>query len=393
MMKPEQIEKRLKWMDEQHRKEFELVNVLERKLGEANEHLEKQEKQIKELSSELTRLSAFASRIQHFDDALIKQRDDFSKKLEDNEQLYSEKQKISEEIRKKDYEELARSISEMQVKQKNVDLMEDTMEARKQEEIRITREMAEIEEKVETLLLKSNEYSRSLHAVDEVRKMDARRTSDLQSESTELRQKIDTIRGNQDSLEDRMRRTEARIDEISLGESSRKELYTMWEEKQELRMVGFEKNWKEWQGIFDMFQEKAKELDEKVLKYDENYRAISKTRSDLDKLIDRLERRITEISEMQRIGEERVKQEWNSFQADHQKRWNTYKLTNDEMWREHNRMHEKITEEIQLLKERLNEGLEALEELTVKSESRLIDLLNTLKVWTDDFEKRVSEIR
>jgi propanediol dehydratase small subunit len=180
---------------------------------------------------------------------------------------------------------------------------------------------------------------------------------------------------------------------LEVGEKSRREVYNLWEEKQELRMVEFEKRWKEWQVKFGEIQKIADEVDDRILKYDENYRALSKTREELDKLIDRLERRITEISEMQRITEERTKQEWNSFQADQQKQWNTYKLTNDEMWRDHDRIHDRISQEVQRVNDQLAEGLEGLEELAEKSQDRILDILNIVKVWANEIEKKVSEVR
>ena len=75
----------------------------------------------------------------------------------------------------------------------------------------------------------------------------------------------------------------------------------MWEEKQELRLVEFEKEWKSWQSTFEDLRKKSVEIDEKILKYDENYRSLVKVRSEMDKFIERIERRIAEISEIQRI--------------------------------------------------------------------------------------------
>ena len=40
----------------------------------------------------------------------------------------------------------------------------------------------------------------------------------------------------------------------------------------------------------------------------------------------RFDRRLNEITEMQRLVEERFRQEWVSFKADDQKRWTNYTL-------------------------------------------------------------------
>jgi len=392
-MKQDQIEKRINWLDEQRRKDNELTSLLERKVEEANKIIEMQANQLKELSSEVTRLSAVATQIQQFDEALRKQRDGFSRKLEDTDALYSEKQRHMEDLRKLDYEEFSKSISEFKFKLQDLDRLKEFVETRKQEEIRMNREIVELDDKVDSIIMKAEEQERTLHSIEETRKKDTRRITDLQTELTENRLKLDKVRGKQDSFEDRIRRVETRIEELEAGERSRREAYNLWEEKQELRMVEFEKRWKEWQVKFDEIQKMADEVDDRILKYDENYRALLKAREDLDKLIDRLERRITEISEMQRINEERSKQEWNSFQADQQKQWNTYKLTSDEMWRDHNRLHDRISKEMQRVNDQLAEGLEGLEELAEKSQDRILDILNIVKIWANEIEKKVSEVR
>jgi chromosome segregation ATPase len=194
-------------------------------------------------------------------------------------------------------------------------------------------------------------------------------------------------------VEDRLRRVEGNVENVANTLESRGEIYSLWEEKQELRMVEFEKKWREWHTEFEDFQQKAEDVDERIIKYDENYRALSQTRADLDKIIEKLERRISEISEMQRFNEERIKQEWTSYQADDQKRWNTYKLTNDELWRDHTRIHEKITHELHAISERLDDGILAIEELGENSQQRVMDLFTTVSNWAESIDKKVSEMR
>jgi hypothetical protein len=114
---------------------------------------------------------------------------------------------------------------------------------------------------------------------------------------------------------------------------------------------------------------------------------------DLDKVIEKLERRISEISEMQRFNEERIKQEWTSYQADEQKRWNTHKLTNDELWRDHGRIHEKLSNEMSDINERLSDGISALEEIAEGSYQRIMDLFATVSEWAESIDKKVTEIK
>jgi hypothetical protein len=63
-----------------------------------------------------------------------------------------------------------------------------------------------------------------------------------------------------------------------------------------------------------------------------------------------LERRINEVAEMQRLSEERFRQEWNSWISDDQKRWRQFTLTNDDTWRTHDK-------EFEQFRARFNEGM------------------------------------
>jgi chromosome segregation ATPase len=392
-MTRDQIDKQLSWLDEQRRKDTEHIGSIERKLESALELVNSQENQLKQLSSEVTRISAISIQIRQFDDAMEKIRDSYSQKLSDFESLFLERQKHQEDLRKHDYEELAKAVSEVRVQLVGISEIKDAMEARKQEEFRIQAKMDSIDERIERLTITLEEQSRNLNAIGEIRKQDAKRITDLQSESTELRTKMDSQRGVQDALEDRLRRVDTSLQNLSSNFEKRTEIYSLWEEKQELRMVGFEKKWKEWNKVFESVQQKAEEVDERILKSDENFRLLSQTRMDLDKVIQKLERRISEISEMQRFNEERIKQEWSNFQADEQKRWNTHKLTSDELWRDHSRIHEKITQELQSISERLNESIIAIDAIAEGSRQRIGDLVAVVNEWAESIDRKIDEIR
>ena len=54
---------------------------------------------------------------------------------------------------------------------------------------------------------------------------------------------------------------------------------------------------------------------------EETQRAVKRSQDSFDDINRRLERRINEITEIQRLAEDRFRQEWVTFRADDQKRW------------------------------------------------------------------------
>ena len=73
-MEFEQILKRLDWLDEEHRKDKSTVDALVQRASNLEGDLKTANKKIKELNTQITRLSTAPARIEQFDNALAKQR-------------------------------------------------------------------------------------------------------------------------------------------------------------------------------------------------------------------------------------------------------------------------------------------------------------------------------
>ncbi|KUK70311.1 MAG: hypothetical protein XD89_0463, partial [Anaerolineae bacterium 49_20] len=88
--------------------------------------------------------------------------------------------------------------------------------------------------------------------------------------------------------------------------------------------------------------------------------AVDKSLAGVDEVTQRFERRINEISEMQRLSDERFRQEWNTFKSDDVKRWSNYLLAQEE---QSHTIHQQITQ--------AQEQLEALTDNTVNLQEEL----------------------
>ena len=101
----------------------------------------------------------------------------------------------------------------------------------------------------------------------------------------------------------------------------------------------------------------------------------------------KLERRIHEVTEMQRLAEDRLRQEWVSFKADDQKRWTGYSLSNEESFRDIRKDISKtevrfppITDALQVLQDQM-------EQTTDATEKELQDLMNVVHEWMTSYQR------
>jgi hypothetical protein len=386
-MSPDSFEQKLSWMDEQRRKDADVLRSLTSRMGEVEAAAAAHGRQLQELSAELARLSALAARIGKFDEAMSKHRQEMAHQLSLAEERRSDREKQVEQMRRSERDEIGRSLESFRQELLKLDAVEEWLIGRRDEEIRLTRVHDALVKQVETLGQKDEERSREVESLETARKSDARKIADLQAENSDLRVRSESLRGVLDVVEDGIRRLEVKSADLAASERERREMQTLWIEQQGLRMVEIEKGWKEQERRFAGMEKREAEMEERAAVYEETHRGMVQLRVDVSAALELAERRAGEIAELQRLGDERLKSEWARFQGDDQKRWNTYKLTVDEQWRDHLRRHDRSSTEVEgaaQLLSRLRQNFEALNEAQLQA---LSELLTSLQQWASVIEK------
>jgi chromosome segregation ATPase len=116
------------------------------------------------------------------------------------------------------------------------------------------------------------------------------------------------------------------------------------------------------------------------------HRAIKRTQQTVDELAQKVDRRINEITEIQRLSEERFRQEWVTFKADDQKRWTNYTLTLEEQRNEAARQYEKLGERVTQLEDSTQEIQDLLHQINEQTEKRLQSLLSVVHNWVSSYD-------
>jgi chromosome segregation ATPase len=387
------LDKRLSWLDDQRRKDADLLRKIGSQLKTTEDLIGKHTRQLQELSGELTRLAALAARIQAVDETLGKHRQEVSRQLEASEARRTEKEKGLELQRRKDHDEIARGVSEMRQELRTLADLRRDFQSRMDEDLRLARSVAGISEKMSGVIGAQEEQARNLTDHEDVHKQDARRSADTQAEVGDLRLRVEGLRGSLDIVEDRIRQAEIRAAELEAGEVERRETTASWMESENLRMADMERVWGDYARRFEAFEKRAAEIDERVHTYDETHRALRQLQIDLEKTLGRLERKISEVSEVQRLGEDRHKQEWTAFLAEDQRRWGTFKLSSDEQNQEHSRQHQRLSDAVGRLEDSTMQALQGAITLEDSTQRRLSELLALLREWAGEAERRPARVR
>ena len=387
-MEFEQIVKRIEWLDEEHRKTRTSLLALEERMAAMEANIDVVAKQIKPLAKQVADIANTTARLDQFDDIFAKQREDMSKALDEVEKRY---QKRELEITKRHHEDIEPFHSAINELRRTIESefppIKRDIKARLLEEARLNEDIKALKPPIEDAVRIAQEAIRTQRVFDEARRAEAKRVADLQGELAALRKRIDETRARADLNMDTVKNMDTRIREMQNSESERKMAQIAFIEQQSIAQIDRDHSYKDWKDKFDSIKLQTEVFDGQVLKLEETLRTARRAQETYNELNTKLERRINEVTEMQRLAEDRLRQEWVTFKADDQKRWTGYTLSQDEGTKDVRRLVQKLEERISPFDEIIATIQDQMHQTASATEQQLQELMNVAHEWLSAYER------
>jgi hypothetical protein len=386
-MESDQLQKQLDWMDNERRRDRATIASLEQRLAVLEGLVPGLGQQIKEQHGEIARTAAQLSRFDEIEGSMVQIRADQARSIEAIEKQRVEHDREAEKNRRADLEGLNKAIADVR---KGLEVLPDikrNLQSRVEEEYRLGRLIEEVDKKVKETARSDEEYQRSLKLIDEGRRQDSKRVTDMIGEVAALRKRVDEQRGKIDVAVDGVRKVDLRLGEFQATDIERRQTITSFIEKQTMLVVERDRVWKEMQVRFESLGNQSATLDTQLQSLDALQRSVKRSQESFDDITIRIERRMNEITEMQRLVEERFRQEWVSFKSDDQKRWTNYSLAHEEQIREITRQFEKFIERLQLLEDTCQDLRDQAHLVIEENQKRLQSLLSQVHTWAEEYDR------
>ncbi len=392
-MDNEQLEKRIKWLDDERRKDKTIISELENRLLNLEEKLNAVDTKTREYDSDLTRLRTSVTRVDDFETDLGVFRMDRKKELKDQEKLT--KSWIADA--KKDLRAQLRGLETQQKKLleeiKKIKVLEKDMKTRVEEENRFNASLREMENSFDDIKKDYKEYQHDTKVAKQDRQKEIKRVADMQAEQSALRKRVDEVRGLLDLVNNDYQKIKGRIQEVETTRRDLKKEQETFIEQANLKSTERETTWKNWMGRFESIEKQAQDLDEQMTKLDTTHRGIKRMQDELKDLSSLLDRRVNEITEMQRLADEKFRAEWTTFAADDQKRWTNYTLSQKEQSKLLGRQYKEDEDRISVLEDGMQDIEDQMAQINKYTENQLQGLLSLMRDWTGDFEQIMDGFR
>jgi hypothetical protein len=379
-MAGEDLKNRVDWLDEERRKDKALLAKLEERMAGLTGSLESQTKQLQETNSQLTKMN---TRIQpqKLAETLLKYRADNTRALEAMDKRRLELEEEAGRSRANEKNRIDKTIGEFKKQIEIISDLQESMEARKSEQARQAVLLQEMRKTLDAIQKRDEERTRIIAATEEGRRQDIRRMADIQGEQQAGRDKNSEISARLDALEASGRRMDGRQAELMAFELERRNAMAIWQEQQTSALVERERQWKDWEKKSADSIARMTEFLKQVDQYQELQRTMRQSIEEYHSLSDRMEQKVKEMAEIQRIQEDRLRQDWTTFLADDQKRWTAQNLTWEDEWRERDRKFTKLSDKLTHLEEGFEEVSDSMSAAQEGERARLETLANLIREW------------
>lgn len=380
-MEIEDLAKKLDWLEKEHRKDRATIADLQEKLVGYEGSFGILQNQIKELSTDLSRYKSTGARLDQFDSMVTQYRSEVTKAIDEVEKRRVKHERDVEDRRRMEVEVINKSLIEVRASIDALQELRRGLRERIEEDIRLARVFGELEKKLDQFTFADDEIRRSVRNVDEARRNDVKRLADIQGELASIRKRADDAREKSDLNFDSLHQLDNRINELLASEADRRQAQIAFIEQQSMSTVERDRGWKEIQTRFEGFVRQNSNIDQQLVALEETQRSVKRSQEAFEDMNTRIERRINEITEIQRLTEERFRQEWVTLKADDQKRWTNYTLTQDDWVKDLRAELDKLAQRMASLDDVYLSLQDMFQQTTETTETHLQELMN----WTHEF--------
>ncbi|MDH5507606.1 MAG: hypothetical protein OEZ02_10330, partial [Anaerolineae bacterium] len=303
------------------------------------------------------------------------------------------REKDAKKALRQELDETTRQFSMVRDGLDDIKTVKMEMQSAKEESSRLERLIGEAQKTVMGVVKSEEERSNSFLAVEETYRQETKRILDIQGEVSALRSRADEFRGQMELVLDSQRKLDSRLNEMQAADAERRSGQNTFIEKLTTAQDERERAWKEWEKRFTAIEAQSKQLASHLENISETERAVKRAQDAFEEISGQLNRRMNEITEMQRLGEERFRQEWATFRADDQKRWTNYTLTQEELQRENSRRLERLIDQAAGQSDTIQEIQDLVNHVSDQSDKLLQAMLANLRDWVAENERFLGSVR
>ena len=349
----------VQWLEEERRKDKILISTLQEQTRSQELKLDQQAAQIQEIQTTFAGIQGLVARATDFEKTLSTYKDELLSLLDQREEKWKKDRLEADRMRTIELDAMKKQLGEFEQSAQFMRRMEEDLQMRQIEEKRLNEVLQRLEQTTNDLKKTSDDRVQSVTYLEEQRRSDNRRLAELEQDTTDLRKKAEVLNSKMSLLEDTLTKQKSTLNSAL---SQIKEFEKTMEkfEKAEFRR---EQDNQKTRDTASRLKEDADHWQEQTTRFMEQFQSNKRALDKMEGFQSRVEKRQNEVAEMQRLAEDRLKRQWEEWQAATDKESKRRQLVLDEQSKLLNRSSQDHTRRIETLEARADTQQSKIETL------------------------------
>jgi hypothetical protein len=379
------------WLDEEHRRDrAELIRLQQRAESQDGE-LQDQALTVKELEGRMANMQAQLLKFPQFQSALQQLKEEVVHMLAQADERRQQEVREAERVRAVERDNLSRALNEIRRDLERVSRLDEEMGLRKAEQRRVSESLLTMQQTVATFSQETENKLRSVAFLEDGRQQDTKRIARLQQESLEALKRLEQHGSRLQTMEDMTQRQERDAGElkelVSQLRTSQREFF----EKQLLEADQLKRKAAEWYEAMEVYVKKVDGFAARMQEFSESFRADRQVVDNVERFQEMIKREMTQVAELQRLGEERQKHQLEQWQEEDEKRWRKELLRWDHQWGEQAKRNQQIADTFNEVRDRLAHHQAEIDALWKLLESQVTYQTQESRRWLGEMNRMLEE--
>jgi len=386
-MELSELSQRLTFLDEERRKDKELISTFLERMEAQTGKLQVQARQIQELEGLLNSTRAELVKFAQIDRAMEQLRQELTLLIETNEVKRDKAHRELSRLRQVEQETFTRQIAEIRKEMKPLPRYDEEITSLHAELSRLNAPVITLQHQLAELDKRLEDRMQPVVYLEEQRRQDSRRIAQLESDTTALSKKADDLAGKLPLIEESIQAKRKELDRAAeLLEEQGRVI-----ENQRVTEFRWERQVAEWGKLVEEIKQETVNLTSQMVRTREQHEMVRRALAGLDPFRERIERRQDEMAEMQRIAEDRQKRVMEEWHTERHKEWDRFRLENDERWRENARFNERRSSHVQAIEDYVVQLPPQIHALWEVQEAWVQAFMTGPREWTATWNKLVKQ--
>ena len=349
------------------------TNNLDEKISSFLENVRDQKKDV-------DRLGMAVSKVGHVDETIAQLRKDMNRKIEETESHLIDESKMRVNLQQDEIKNINQYI--VKIKEEVIVEVNQKLKNQSEDAARVLQKAKEIEASVMAKIQSDDEVKSSINMLKRELSQFKKKLDSVTVEVSTFKKRQDEIRQKQDELVNNIRTYDSRMTEIVATEVDRTQSYNKFIEQQTLVQRDRDRVWKEWQ---QQIAETTQQVYRLIPELQKQQLEMEKSKSSFEEVTQRIERRINEVTELYRLMDEKIRQEWETYKSDSDKKWANISVIQEEKQDGLTTQLDKIKERMLVVEDSTHEMQDVLVLMSKEIQKGMQGLMNMVNGWMDAF--------